>query len=561
MKQAVVVISYTGTYGWNTVIECIHSIRKYNETITIIIVNNYNEPCIASLLQDTNIRYIVNESNTYELGAIKKVISSTHDIDYYYMIHDSCRILNDMIDFKDTNTMFWKTSIQDIAPVLHIVRRWSELHFKSIVYNDIQNVLCQGLMGYFSHTLLKNMIDDGLQYIDIHNKLEAVASEGLFGILLKKYCPTIISYYSNKLDDYISNRSSHLFLQKLSGGKNPQPIGYTSLQINVTSIAHPNYSYLFTYHNITYESLQSALSIHKLDKRILLEYYAQNRNALNILTEFPQYDYQIIQYQELSNMLNTLRHILHIIRHFQNIPIRTIYNDNEHLVEEIRKNGNTNFITDSGLVSGQQFFAIGDSHTIFFYNSMKIKEHWGFGGKIPVTIYTLLQDDFNPYDVGTRLGNGHELYNIKSGDYVLFFYGFNDIQRNIYLHAKDRWKEEIDSLLAKYIQKLVSIRNQYHIHIIVPCIYPNPGPNASGINSTGSNEERQMYTEYANQQLRAQCAEYHIIFLDIYNMIVDEERQYIKTSMTVDFIHLDYNNRELQEIVENNIISCINYNM
>jgi hypothetical protein len=237
-----------------------------------------------------------------------------------------------------------------------------------------------------------------------------------------------------------------------------------------------------------------------------------------------------------------------------------IYTEHDRIIEEIKQNGNTNLITNSGLISGQQLFAIGDSHSIFFYNSMKIKEHWGGGGKIPITIYTFLQDDFNPYDVGNRLGNGHELYNIKSGDYVLFFYGFNDLQRNIYLHAKDRWKDEIDLLLAKYIRKLLSIRDQYHIHIIIPCIYPNPGPNAKGVSCTGSDEERRMYIEYTNQQLRTQCIEYHIPFLDIYDMIVDEERQYIKPSMTVDFIHLDYNNRELQEIVENKIISCINYN-
>jgi len=45
----------------------------------------------------------------------------------------------------------------------------------------------------------------------------------------------------------------------------------------------------------------------------------------------------------------------------------------ELIQNEIKKNGNTNFITDSGLSSGQEIFAIGDSHTIFFYNSLKIK--------------------------------------------------------------------------------------------------------------------------------------------------------------------------------------------
>jgi hypothetical protein len=60
----------------------------------------------------------------------------------------------------------------------------------------------------------------------------------------------------------------------------------------------------------------------------------------------------------------------------------------KELIEaEINKNGNTNLITNSGLESGSQIFAIGDSHTIFFYNSMKIKEHW-----LGCTIYNLIEN-------------------------------------------------------------------------------------------------------------------------------------------------------------------------
>lgn len=228
------------------------------------------------------------------------------------------------------------------------------------------------------------------------------------------------------------------------------------------------------------------------------------------------------------------------------------------IAEEIEKHGNTNFITDSGLSSGQQIFAIGDSHSIFYYNSLKIKEHWGFGGKIPLTIYTFLQDDFNPYYVGTRLGNGHELYNIKQGDHVLFYYGFNDIQKNIYLHANHRWKDEIDTLFTNYINKLVLIRSEYDINIIVPCIYPNPRPDAKGVDCHGSYEERQMYIDYANQLLRIECLKHKLPFLDIYDIIIDQDKKYINEKISSDSIHLDYNNREVQKNIEDIIISIIN---
>ena len=98
MKQAFIIIGYTGKYGWNTIIDCINSIRKYNNTIPIILVNNFNEPCLDLFLSDNNIRYLINEDNTYELGAIKKVIYNTNDIDYYYIIHDSCKILDTIVD-------------------------------------------------------------------------------------------------------------------------------------------------------------------------------------------------------------------------------------------------------------------------------------------------------------------------------------------------------------------------------------------------------------------------------------------------------------------------------
>jgi hypothetical protein len=116
--------------------------------------------------------------------------------------------------------------------------------------------------------------------------------------------------------------------------------------------------------------------------------------------------------------------------------------------DEIKKNGNTNFISDSGFESNQQIFSIGDSHSIFFYNSMKIKEHWFFGCNLPLTMYSLSQKGLDIYNVGTAIGNGHELYNIKANDFVLMSFGYNDMQRNIFLHAADRYEEEIFIVLS-----------------------------------------------------------------------------------------------------------------
>lgn len=231
---------------------------------------------------------------------------------------------------------------------------------------------------------------------------------------------------------------------------------------------------------------------------------------------------------------------------------------NELIQNEIKKNGNTNLITNSGLRSGQEIFAIGDSHAIFFYNSLKIKEHWFFSHtkishKLPLTIYTLLTNDIDIYNIGNALGNGHELYNIKDKSFVIMFFGFNDMQRNIHLHAKETWKESINDLIKKYVIKIVKFKIDYKIIPIISCIYPNPKLYAMGQNSMGTYEERRAYTIYANKLLKELCIIYDVDFIDIYGFITDEDG-FIKQEFTKDGIHLDYDNIFIREYVENIII-------
>jgi hypothetical protein len=226
--------------------------------------------------------------------------------------------------------------------------------------------------------------------------------------------------------------------------------------------------------------------------------------------------------------------------------------------EEIKKNGNTNLITNSGL--NQQIFAIGDSHTIFFYNSIKIKEHWFFSCNLPLTIFTLLNNNLNIYNIGNIIGNGHELYNIKENDFVLMYFGFNDMQRNIKLHYDNNWQEGISFLINKYIEFMLTIKIKYNIIPIIPSIYPNPRPDAKGQNPLGTYVERQMYTIYANNILKELCNNNNIIYFDIYDIITDENG-FIKENITEDKIHLDYNNKELREFIDNKIIELCKNNI
>ena len=222
----------------------------------------------------------------------------------------------------------------------------------------------------------------------------------------------------------------------------------------------------------------------------------------------------------------------------------------KELIEaEISKHGNTNLITNSDLQSGSQIFAIGDSHSIFFYNSMKIKEHWFFNSFLPRTIYRLLNEDLDIYSIGNFVGNLHEKYNIKENDYVIFYFGFNDIQRNIQKHAENTWQDEINDLFTAYVNKVIELSNKYKIKPILPCVYPNPRPDAQGQEPCGSYEQRRTYAVFANNILKQLCETNKIPFLDIYDLITDEYG-FIKQDVTSDKIHLDYNNQKIREFIE-----------
>jgi hypothetical protein len=230
--------------------------------------------------------------------------------------------------------------------------------------------------------------------------------------------------------------------------------------------------------------------------------------------------------------------------------------NNINILEHIKKYGNTNLISDSGLPCGSQIFAIGDSHTIFFHNSLKIKEHWLCVHELPLTIYKLINNDLNLYEIGNILRNGHENYNIKEKDYVIFFFGYNDMQKYIYLHYRDNWKHEIDNLINNYVNKIVLYKNKFKIIPIISCIYPNPRDGAIGTDCYGSNIERLQYILYANKILKNLCENLKLNFLDTFQIISDNKGQ-LKNNYTIDNIHLDYNNEELRNIIENEIYKLI----
>jgi lysophospholipase L1-like esterase len=225
--------------------------------------------------------------------------------------------------------------------------------------------------------------------------------------------------------------------------------------------------------------------------------------------------------------------------------------------DELSKNGNTNLISNSGFP--EQIFAIGDSHSILFHKSLKVKQFWFGMSGLPVTIYTLDQR-LNLYNVGNIVSTNKEKINIKPNDYVMFFYGWNDIQKNVFLYAEKDWQNEIYRLVKKYISLLVYYKNVFKINPIACCIYPayKVEPNEKTDTIHGSNNERINYTIEYNKLLRNECQNNNIKLYDIYDLIVDKEGHIQKNYMAEnDKTHLDHTNKVLRNMVDDYIVSLI----
>ena len=98
-----------------------------------------------------------------------------------------------------------------------------------------------------------------------------------------------------------------------------------------------------------------------------------------------------------------------------------------------------------------ELFAIGDSHSIFFDQAGIMKSHWT-GPIHVVTIYQLLKFGLNLDGLQQKLASSdhythivpmpwqcpsgkYDVPNIRNKDYVVFCFGFNDIQKNIHKYG------------------------------------------------------------------------------------------------------------------------------
>jgi len=333
--KAFLIMGYTEN-GWGPILNCYISLRKYDKTTTIIIVNDKDEPLHNYLKNERNLHYTTNKTSSFELGCIKTAVYSYPDIDHFFIIQDSCEFIDTIPEFSQ-DTMFFNTTILDIAPALDEVKQWCELYFPDITYNNIDNVICQGLIGYFSRELLMKIFEYGLKYVNIQYKHQAVSSEGIFGIMLKHFNPNIDSYHPHKINDYVTNVRPWLFFKKHVMGRG-LCVRFDKIENNVYKgeLHHPETRIGFNYKGTTYDSLLSCIALNFDNiEEVVFKYFHKNYDALLLVVDKRANKYQVENdYYGIGIIYYKLHHYLYILKHFKEVR------DYEKLELEDMRNGN-----------------------------------------------------------------------------------------------------------------------------------------------------------------------------------------------------------------------------
>ena len=196
-----------------------------------------------------------------------------------------------------------------------------------------------------------------------------------------------------------------------------------------------------------------------------------------------------------------------------------------------------------------KIFILGDSHSIFYYYSNLFYHHWLGWCNLPVTMYQFIYQDIPLYNIVELYQPGDTCkINIKNNDIVVFCFGWNDVNKNIYKYAKNNYESSIDEMVKKYILKIIILLKKYNIFPIINCIYPITN------NIIENQEEIIKYTKYMNFKLKNECKNKNIPFFDIYDLLSLDDR--IKNSiLSNDNTHLDVNNIDLRNLLEQKLLN------
>jgi hypothetical protein len=203
-------------------------------------------------------------------------------------------------------------------------------------------------------------------------------------------------------------------------------------------------------------------------------------------------------------------------------------------------------------------YFVGDSHSIIAWFLKPVDHHWFGWAGLPVTMFQFINNEIPLFNLVERYNPGNICNtNIKKNDFVLFSFGWNDVQKNIYKYQKNNYKDFIDNITEKYVKKIIYLGKKFEIKPIIYCILPVTENIGNEIN--GEIKERIEYTNYMNKKLLYFSNKHDILFLDIYNK-VSKDNIYVKEYVDDDMCHLNNKNEHLLQFLEKQILNiCKNY--
>lgn len=209
------------TYGNRYLENCIGSIRKYYE-YPIFVIDNKEDSCLNIGNNDSQIYYVKNTTNSFELGAIWFGTHVFGDmVEKFIIIHNSMEIIekipSDIIE-KDF-VSFWKTISTDYSPTIN----WVE---KKLCENNIQiehDKIWYSVTGcccIIKTLYLKNLVYLGYDKIYGIEKIQAVGTEILFGYLITNVLGiSNESLFSKPLTYYLENPEKNKYIKKIASGQ------------------------------------------------------------------------------------------------------------------------------------------------------------------------------------------------------------------------------------------------------------------------------------------------------------------------------------------------------
>lgn len=190
----------------------------------------------------------------------------------------------------------------------------------------------------------------------------------------------------------------------------------------------------------------------------------------------------------------------------------------------------------------------GDSHSIITHKISFCRENWlGFNTDLPRTMFRFGNEGLDLHQAIKLVGNGHEKFPIKEGEYAMYFYGEIDTRWHI-LRQRDKGEKLqsiIQDLVNKYIIKILENEIKFKCKSIAYCILP-PLKKENIPETYGTQDERLIVSKLINDELKNKCKENNIYFVDIRQYITDEDG-FFKNEFSDNVCHLATNHCTILE--------------